>query len=179
MEPSKRQQIVIVRATTIHATIPTIVPAVAPKNPTPTKPYAGSLPKCKKCNFHHTGNCPEMQCCNCNRKAHTARFCRTPPQPLNQVPAAGVGRACYQCGDVGHFKRDCPNVGNAGGVGRILALGHEEAMADPAVVTHTFLLNNTYACILFDCGAERSFMSQNFKHILNQNSQQLNETLTV
>ncbi|CAH1413024.1 unnamed protein product [Lactuca virosa] len=74
-------------------------------------------------------------CRNCNRKGHTARFYRIPPQPLNQVPAAGVGQACYQCGDVRHFKRDFPKAGNARGVGRILALGHEEAVADPAVVT--------------------------------------------
>ncbi|XP_023730991.1 uncharacterized protein LOC111878716 [Lactuca sativa] len=117
LDPSKKQQVVAIHATTVPTTIPAIVPAVAPNNLTPTKPYVGSLPKCNKCNFHHTGNCQEMQCRNCNRKGHSARFCKTPPQPLNQVPAAGVGRACYQCGDVGHFNRDCPKAGNVDGVG--------------------------------------------------------------
>ncbi|XP_052627225.1 uncharacterized protein LOC128133734, partial [Lactuca sativa] len=112
------------------------VPGASGSGAAPIKPYAGSLSKCNKCNFHYTGNCPEMQCHNCNRKGHTARFCRTPPQPLNQVLAVGVGQACYQCNDVRHFKRDCPKAGNAGGVGRILALVHEEVVADPTVAEH-------------------------------------------
>ena len=60
---------------------------------------------------------------------------------------------------------------NDGGVGRILAIGHEEAMSDPTVVTGTFLHNNSYACILFDTGAEKSFVSHKFKHLLKQNPQ--------
>ena len=31
--------------------------ASAPANPTPRQTYGGSLPKCKQCNFHHTGPC--------------------------------------------------------------------------------------------------------------------------
>ncbi|KAL7609303.1 zinc finger protein GIS2-like [Lactuca sativa] len=102
-EPSKKQQLVAVHASTVSA------------NTAPSKPYACNLPKCNKCNFHHNENCWEMQCRNCNRKGHTARFCRSPPQPINQVPAVGVGQACYQCGDVGNFKRDCLKAGNVGG----------------------------------------------------------------
>ena len=34
----------------------------------PIKQYAGSLPKCNKCNFHHAGTYREMQCLNCNGK---------------------------------------------------------------------------------------------------------------
>lgn len=162
-EPSKKKKLVAVHAATI--------PAAVPANPTLAKPYVGNLPKCNRCNFHHNGNCQEMQCHNCNRKGHIARLCKSPPQLINQAPAAaGVGQACYGCGDVRHFKRDCTKAGNAGRVERILAMGHEEAVADPAVVTGTFLLNNTYACILFDSGAEKSFVSHNFKHLLNQNS---------
>ena len=61
----------------------------------------------------------------------------------------------------------------------MLAIGQNEAIADPTVVTGTFLLNNIYACILFDCGAERSFVSHKFKHILKQNPQTLNKIFTV
>ena len=60
LEPSKKQQIVAVHATTVPATIPTTTPAAVPNYSAPTKPYVGSLPKCNKCNFHHTGNCPKM-----------------------------------------------------------------------------------------------------------------------
>ncbi|XP_023747170.1 uncharacterized protein LOC111895314 [Lactuca sativa] len=143
-EPSKKQQLVAVHAAT--------VPAAIPANPKPAKPDAGKLPKCNKCNFHHNRNCLEMQCRNCNKKGHTARFCKSPPQAINQAPADGVGQACYGCGEVGHFKIDCRKAGNVVGVGRILSIGYKEAVADPTVVTVTFLLNITYACILFDCG---------------------------
>ena len=76
---AKKQQVVAVHA------------AIAPVAPTPVKQYAGSLPKCNKCNFHHVGACGVMQCMNCNRKGHTDRFCKAPAKPINQVPGAGVG----------------------------------------------------------------------------------------
>ena len=58
-------------------------------------------------------------------------------------------------------------------------MGQGEAMQDPAVVIGTFLLNNIYACILFNSGAEQSFMNHKFKYILNQSPQKLNETFRV
>ena len=61
----------------------------------------------------------------------------------------------------------------------MLTMGQSDAVQDPAVVTGTFLLNHTYACILFDTGAERSFVSEKFKHLLKQLPQKLNETYTV
>ena len=47
------------------------------------------------------------------------------------------------------------------------------------MVTGTFLLDNSYACILFDSGAERSFVNQKFAHLLKQKSQALKEPFTV
>ena len=61
----------------------------------------------------------------------------------------------------------------------MLTMGQGEAVQDPTVVTGTFPLNHTYACILFDTGAERSFVSNKFKHLLKQQPQKLNETFTV
>ncbi|XP_023766303.1 uncharacterized protein LOC111914829 [Lactuca sativa] len=63
---TKKQQIVAVHAATTPATL------------APTKPYAGNIPKCDKCNFHHNGACREMHCTNCNRKVHISRYCGTP-----------------------------------------------------------------------------------------------------
>ena len=79
----------------------------------------------------------------------------------------------------GHFKRNCLKTRNTGRVGRILAISHAEVVADAMVVTGTVLLNNSYACILFDCGAERSFVNQTFKHLPNQQPQELKETFIV
>ena len=65
-ESSKRQQLVAINA----ATVTPVVPA----NPLPSKTYAGTLPKCTKCSFHHHGPCKEMQCSNCNRKGAYSPF---------------------------------------------------------------------------------------------------------
>ncbi|GJX20916.1 putative reverse transcriptase domain-containing protein [Tanacetum coccineum] len=71
----------------------------------------------------------------------------------------------------GHFKRDCPklknnNRGNQGGNGnapaKVYAIGRAGTNPDSNVITSTFLLNNRYASVLFDTGADRSFMSTAF-----------------
>ncbi|GJR85910.1 putative reverse transcriptase domain-containing protein [Tanacetum coccineum] len=72
-----------------------------------------------------------------------------------------------------HFKRDCPKLknkdgGNGSAQGWVYVVGNVEkkgnASRDPDlnVVTGTFLLNNRYASILFDTGADRSFISSAF-----------------
>ncbi|GJZ03052.1 putative reverse transcriptase domain-containing protein [Tanacetum coccineum] len=77
------------------------------------------------------------------------------------------GNGCFECGAPGHFKRDCPKLknkdaghGNAQGwvyaVGNAKNRGNASGNPDANVVTGTFLLNNHYASILFDTGADRS-----------------------
>nr|GEX21632.1 putative reverse transcriptase domain-containing protein [Tanacetum cinerariifolium] len=117
------------------------------------KPYTGNLPKCTKCHFHHNGPCTQK---------------------------------CHKCNKVGHFARDCRSSGNANvvnaqrnngtnpkGNGWVYAVGNAEkrgnASRDPDsnVVTGTFLLNNRYASILFDTGADRSFISTAFSSLID------------
>ncbi|GJS79531.1 putative reverse transcriptase domain-containing protein, partial [Tanacetum coccineum] len=72
----------------------------------------------------------------------------------------------------GHFKKECPklknnnNRGNQVGGGNALAkvyvVGYARTNPESNVVTSTFLLNNRYASILFDTGADRSFVSTAF-----------------
>ncbi|GKF70873.1 putative reverse transcriptase domain-containing protein [Tanacetum coccineum] len=78
----------------------------------------------------------------------------------------------FECGVQGHFKKECPrmknnkgNHGNQAGNDRapakVYVVGNSGANPDN-VVAGTFLLNNRYAYILFDTGADRSFMSTTF-----------------
>ena len=50
---------------------------------------------------------------------------------------------------------------------RVYAVGRD-VKEDPNVVTGTFLLNNRYASILFDTGADRSFVSITFMPLLGK-----------
>ncbi|GKA48110.1 putative reverse transcriptase domain-containing protein, partial [Tanacetum coccineum] len=59
--------------------------------------------------------------------------------------------------------------GNENGTaqGRAYALGGRDASPDSNVITGTFLLNNRYAKILFDTGADRSFVSSTFSALID------------
>ncbi|GJX51419.1 reverse transcriptase domain-containing protein [Tanacetum coccineum] len=138
------------------------------------KPYGGSKPLCSKCNYHHDGQCAP-KCHKCNRVGHLARDCRSTAN-ANTVnnqrgTRAGQKPTCYECGAQGHFKRECPklknnNRGNQGGnsnaPAKVYAVGRARTNPDSNIVAGTFLLNNRYASVLFDTGADRSFVSTAF-----------------
>ncbi|GJX69334.1 putative reverse transcriptase domain-containing protein [Tanacetum coccineum] len=70
------------------------------------------------------------------------------------------------------------------GTSRIGARGRayvvvENPQQNPNVVTGTFLLNDHYACILFDSGAEKSFVSSTFTHFINITPATLNTSYEV
>ncbi|GKB74733.1 putative reverse transcriptase domain-containing protein [Tanacetum coccineum] len=101
--------------------------------------------------------------------------------------------SAYRCGNykkVGHLTRDCRavvasntqravNYGNqtrnkngnkTGGneaIARAYAIGGGGTNPDSNVVTGMFLLNNCYASMLFDSGADRSFVSSTFSALLD------------
>ncbi|GJS53933.1 putative reverse transcriptase domain-containing protein [Tanacetum coccineum] len=146
------------------------------------KPYGGSLPKCTKCHFHHNGPCTQ-KCQKCNKVGHFAHDCRSSGNTnvANTQKGNGEnpkGNGCFECGAPRHFKRDCPKLknkdrGNGSAQGWVYAAGNAEkkgnASRDPDsnVVTGTFLLNNRYASILFDTGADRSFIYTAFSSLID------------
>ncbi|KAD5960422.1 hypothetical protein E3N88_11894 [Mikania micrantha] len=141
---------------------------------------AGNSPKCNSCNYHHFGPCKRGKCTNCGRNGHLAKECRSNPKPnLNKDNTL---KGCFTCGKPGHMRRDCPQNKNAGGNparGRAFVIGSGEAKDDPNVVTGTFLLNNVYASILFDTGADRSFISSDFSKLLDMTPTPLDYKYTV
>ncbi|GJZ35192.1 putative reverse transcriptase domain-containing protein [Tanacetum coccineum] len=104
--------------------------------------YVGSLPYCNKCKLHHEGPCI-MKCGNCKRVGHMTRDCMA-------VVALNTQRA---------------PVGNQSA--KAYAIGGGRVNLDSNVVTGTFLLNNCYASMLFDSGADRSFVASTFSVLLD------------
>ncbi|GJU28817.1 putative reverse transcriptase domain-containing protein [Tanacetum coccineum] len=155
------------------------------------KSYEGTKPLCPKCNFNHYGPCIP-KCTNCKKLGHLAKDCRSRPATANNnnnnrnnnnnnnrnnnnPRAQGANTnaiVCFECGAPGHFRKNCPqwknkNQGNGNGVARAYAVGVAGQNPDNNVVTGTFLLNNRCASILFDTGADRSFVSTQFSTLIN------------
>ncbi|GJZ04399.1 hypothetical protein Tco_0537674 [Tanacetum coccineum] len=72
--------------------------------PNEKKEYAGTLPLCNKCKFHHNGPCTIM-CVNCKRVGHLTRDCRNPVATNNQRTFT-----CYECRNQGHYISDFPEL---------------------------------------------------------------------
>ncbi|GJR67883.1 putative reverse transcriptase domain-containing protein [Tanacetum coccineum] len=133
--------------------------------PTENNGYTGNRPLCKKCTLHHTGPCT-VKCNTCNKVGHLTKNCR------NKGPATGsnllpVTVTCHACGEKGHYANQCRKTTNNNAQGRAYMLRDRNAHQDPNVVTGMFLLNQHLARVLFDSGADKSFVSISLASMLN------------
>ncbi|GJY61030.1 reverse transcriptase domain-containing protein [Tanacetum coccineum] len=132
--------------------------------------YGGRMPCTVRC-----GKCKKVRNLTWDCKAADSTTSNQRGQVVNQRVLT-----CFECGRQGHYRSDCPKLkdqnygnktGNKNGVGeargKACVLGGGDANPDSNVVTSTFLLNNHYAYVLFDSGANRSFMSTTFSTLLD------------
>nr|GEV52527.1 hypothetical protein [Tanacetum cinerariifolium] len=91
---------------------------------------------------------------NMARKLVEVRLPGADVTPLQDV-------VCFGCGEKGHYKNNCPKARNQKNEGaRVRAyVVVKNPQQNPNVVTGTFRLNDHYACILFDSGVEKNFVS--------------------
>ncbi|GJU92914.1 reverse transcriptase domain-containing protein [Tanacetum coccineum] len=161
---------------------------------TPARNEAGnSNPKCNKCFTRHPVNGFCRLCFNCQKPGYFVRDCWAPVRqvaPVNAVRMNNNSRVCYECSSLDHFRNTCPKLNRAPRqVGNQLALegsrnnrsnGNQvrgrafnvnvnamEAVQDPKVITGLFSLNDHFVTILFDSGADFSFISTEFTPLLN------------
>nr|GEV42682.1 retrotransposon protein, putative, Ty3-gypsy subclass [Tanacetum cinerariifolium] len=90
---------------------------------------------------------------------------------INKGPATRsnlqpVSVTFHACGEKGHYRNQCPKANNSAH-GRAYMLRDKNAHQDPNVVTGTFLLNQHLARVLFDSGADKSFVSISIAYMLN------------
>nr|GEU70315.1 putative reverse transcriptase domain-containing protein [Tanacetum cinerariifolium] len=122
------------------------------------KPYGRTKPLCRPAATNNNNN---NNTNNNNQRAQRAN-------------ARGI--TCFECGVQGHYKSDCLKLkngnhgnqaGNRNAVAKAYAIGTAGTNPNSNVVTSTFLLNNRYALILFDTGADKSFISTAFSSLID------------
>ncbi|GJU47807.1 putative reverse transcriptase domain-containing protein [Tanacetum coccineum] len=159
----------------------------------PSNEFVSSNPKCGKCFAYHPANGSCKLCFNCQKPGHLIKDCRAPisqATPVRAVRTSNNPRVCYECGSPDHFRNNCPKrYQGSGQPSNQLALegnrntrssGNQirgrafnvnvnamEAVQDPNVMTGMFSLNDHFVTILFDSGADFSFISTKFAPLLN------------
>nr|GEY59795.1 hypothetical protein [Tanacetum cinerariifolium] len=136
-------------------------------------------PKCNRCGRCHFDQCPP-KCENCRRMGHKAKDCRSKNVASGVVVQPNV--VCYECRERGHKSRACPKKADRRGgnvQGQAYVIRDAKHNQGPNVVTGTFLLNNCYAIMLFDSGADKSSVDIKFSHLIDIKPVKLNSSYEV
>ncbi|XP_021991459.1 uncharacterized protein LOC110888232 [Helianthus annuus] len=144
------------------------------ENPSPTKKSKvaesskkgnakGGSPSCKICGRAHKGECylKNKPCVACGKTGHGLLNC---PDKVT---------VCYKCYQPGHKKSECPELTGKKesadsknetpkAKARSFQITAAEAKMEPDVVTVIFTINSVLARVLFDTGANKSFVSHRF-----------------
>ncbi|GJX18296.1 reverse transcriptase domain-containing protein [Tanacetum coccineum] len=133
--------------------------------PTENNRYTRNRPLCKKCTMHHTEPCT-VKCNICNKVGHLTKNCKNkgPSTGSNLLP---VTVTCHACREKGNYANQCRKTTNNNDQGRAYMLRDRNARQDPNVVTGMFLLNQHLARVLFNSGADKSFISISLASKLN------------
>ncbi|GJR83888.1 putative reverse transcriptase domain-containing protein [Tanacetum coccineum] len=139
----------------------------------------GVASKCNRCRLCHFDQCP-LKCNNYGKIGHKDKDYRS----KNVVSGTNTRSAvvCYKCGERGHKSNACPKRADRQGGnmrGQAYVVRDAEHNQGPNVVTGTFLLNNHYVTILFDSGADKSFVDARFSHLLDIKPAKLNTSYEV
>ncbi|GJW54672.1 reverse transcriptase domain-containing protein [Tanacetum coccineum] len=107
-----------------------------------------------------------VKCNTCNKVGHLTKNCK------NKGPATGsnllpVTVTCHAYGEKGHYANQYRKTTNNNAQGRAYMLRDMNAHQDPNIVTGIFLLNQHLARVLFDSGADKSFVSISLASMLN------------
>ncbi|XP_035845163.1 uncharacterized protein LOC118491463 [Helianthus annuus] len=122
-------------------------------------------PVCKTCNRRHEGQCRQDQhdrpCGIYKKKGHKTLDCKD----LKDV-------VCYGFNEKGHIKTNCPKNAKKPGEAKkanawAFQMNAKQTVNDDNVVTCTVLINDVYARVLFDSGADKSFVDLKFSKLLN------------
>ncbi|GKF59986.1 reverse transcriptase domain-containing protein, partial [Tanacetum coccineum] len=127
--------------------------------------YTRNRPLCKKYTLHHIRPCT-VKCNTCNKIGPPTKNYRNkrPTTGSNLLPMTVT---CHACGEKGHYANQCQNTTNNNAQGRAYMLRDRNAHQDPNIVTGMFLLNQHLARVLFDFGADKSFVSISLASMLN------------
>ncbi|KAJ0957077.1 putative nucleotidyltransferase, Ribonuclease H [Helianthus annuus] len=131
---------------------------------------SGDKPKCKTCQKYHFGKCrldsksqsQSIRCGICKSTEHKTLECKK----LKDA-------TCYNCNEKGHIKANCPKYAKKADEGKktnarvFRRMDAKEAVQDDNVITGTFLINDVYARVPFDSGADKSFVDNKFCTLLN------------